>query len=186
MNSLADELRAEHRNFEHVLQLMYTTCRLGDIGNADACRLMTNAVLYLQEFGDGVHNEKDSALLRKLLVAEPSCQDLCRHLQELRKQLRQTEQEMLPHIEAAQAGDAEACERVKTLVEVYRGLYAAYVALEEQEALPAALAVLSGRDGREIAARFTRVSDPVFGRAALQAHETPYDALMVFHQAIAH
>lgn len=156
--------------------------KLGEVDDPAACRFMSNAIRYLREFGDGVHNERDAVLLRRLQAADPAMRDTCRHLEELRKRLRESESEMQRCIAGVRFGDAELCRRVKLLVAEYCCTYGTHFALEEQEVLPMALDFLAERDWREASEPYANAVDSVFGPEALKRYPTPYDGIMAFQR----
>ena len=185
MYALADTLRAEHRNFIHVLQLMYAHTKLGEVNDPASCRFMLNAVLYMQEFGDGVHHEKDSILLGRIQALDPSTWGLCLRLRNLRNWLRESEVEMQRCIASAGTGDGDLNGTVKSQVEEYCSSYSAYIGLDEQEALPAALDCLTETDWRAICKLFNQPVDPVFGLEAQRRYRTPYDGIMAYNDGMA-
>lgn len=185
MNTVAEELLAEHRNFEHVLLLMDAHTKLGDAGDPAACQFMMNALTYLLDFKGGIHNEKDRMLMERLLAADPALQPVCERLAELGKLLHETKLELQRCVAGLHAGNTALCSRVKTLIEEYRNFYTPYVELEEKEIIPAALTHLRERDWWDIHERFAQIVDPVFG-GRFKPDETPYDRLMALGAGTAH
>ncbi|HSN17545.1 MAG TPA: hemerythrin domain-containing protein [Gammaproteobacteria bacterium] len=180
MTTVIEQSRAEHRNFQAILHLICLHVKMSEPTDASACRFLANAVLYMQEYGDGIHHERDRLLLSKLVAADPSMVTTFQRLQALRQELRHTEIELQRLVARAKGGDEDACEQLRGLVGQYRENYMAYITLEEHVVFPAAQAVFRVQDWKELSERFVHVRDPIFDHASLMEFSSPYDAIMAF------
>jgi hemerythrin-like domain-containing protein len=175
IQSLCDE----HRNIERVLLLIrfQAECLQGT-HDLQGFELLTNAIGYLHNYPGVTHHPCEEIMLARLPSLHPASTRICDQVKQQHKTFANQESAMLQLIRKAQAGDTDACTRLKQIGIEYCKEQAEHITSEESELFPLAGEYLSDKDWEDISERSKSVIDPVFGQGALQHYESLYDYLM--------
>ncbi|MDE2092192.1 MAG: hemerythrin domain-containing protein [Gammaproteobacteria bacterium] len=180
-SDVVQSLCDEHRNIERVLLLIrFQAEMLQGVHDLQGFELLTNALGYMHNYPGVTHHPCEEIMLARLPVIHPAAAAMCQQVAAQHKAFANQESAMLRLIREAQAGDPEACARLKETGTGYCTEQAKHITTEELELFPLALKYLSEKDWQEIASRSKAIIDPVFGKGILQHYQSLYDYLMSY------
>jgi hemerythrin-like domain-containing protein len=175
IQSLCDE----HRNIERVLLLIrFQAETLQGVQDLQGFELLTNAIGYMHNYPGVTHHPCEEIMLARLPALHLASARICNLVKEQHKTFANQESAMLQLIRKAQAGDIDACTRLKEIGIDYCKEQAKHITSEESELFLLAGEYLPDKDWQEIAERSKSVIDPVFGQGVLQHYQSLYDYLM--------
>lgn len=169
----------EHRNMERVLTLISLQISfLTGTRDLRGFTLLSNAISYMHNYPGMSHHPAEELILTKLGVLCPSKAGVCDAVTDQHISFSQNETTMLRHIREAQAGDATACESLKSIGSLYCTEHWDHFFTEENEIFPEALEFLAEDDWCNITAKYMTVADPIFREGGLRYYQSLYDYLM--------
>jgi hemerythrin-like domain-containing protein len=142
-------------------------------GRSPDYELMQNIMFYMTHYSDVFHHPKEDLVFAKIREREQSVAGTVDELAAQHARLHQAGQELVRQLDDIVNGTISSREAVEAVAREYVGTLRTHMRIEEDEILPLADQLLTGRDWKAIHAAIEHIEDPLFGKHP----ETRYVAL---------
>ncbi len=162
MTDLVAIWRAEHLNFDRLLDLLEKQVAAFHVGGQPDYDLMRDVVYYLRHYADQVHHPQEDAVFARLLERDPAMRPQIDRLLQEHRVIVAAGETLLKHLDEVVAEALVPRSIVETAAATYLVFYRQHLAAEDNEVIPRAAQLLRPRDWAAVAAVPTR-PDPLFG-----------------------
>jgi hemerythrin-like domain-containing protein len=174
-----ERLYAEHRYLSALLRVLEDKTGARARLKTGDYYLLRDIVGYVHDYPDHVHHPTEDLLFEQVLRKDPAQHQIVERLRRDHQQIQAETRQLLTRLDALI--DRPNATRARVLWDACRSLarhQRAHMQLENREAFPAAIAVLSHADWQKIETRFLTAEDPLFGDVVSSRHRLLYEYLL--------
>ena len=155
---------AEHVNFAKLLNVLDGQLMLFHGGKSPDYELMLNIMFYMTHYSDVLHHPKEDLVFAKIREREKGVAATVDELAAQHARMHKAGQELVRQLDDIVNGTISSREAVEAVAREYVGTLRSHMRIEEEEILPLADQLLTGRDWKAIHAAIEHFEDPLFGK----------------------
>ena len=176
--SVIDALRREHTNMRSVMALIRSQLDVLERGKTANFVLLANALYYMRRFPDVIHHPKEDFIFGRLAEIDPAMQKEMESIRSQHHEIYELEDQLIELALNVPLPGTRARSRLVEIGYHYLQLQRDHSMREEQLLFPWADELLKPKDWAEVARRFKKIDDPLFGSHKGERYELLYEHLM--------
>lgn len=178
MNTVTERIKQDHRNTEHLLNLIEHEAAQMEKGDYANVPLLADIMHYFVNYPDLYHHPLEDQLFAVMKKKAPSSAVRVDQIYSEHVQMSEAAESLLERTTELQGNAVTPRGKVVKEFRDYINVYRAHIQREEQELLPGALKALDAGDWEALEKQFATNSDPLFGQILQRQYQSLYKVIM--------
>lgn len=158
--------RAEHVNFDKLLDLLERQLDVFHKGDVPNYELMLDIMFYMTHYPDLIHHPKEDLAFARIEEHRGGIREAVEELTKQHLLLKESGEQLVVDLDGIVNGSIVSRERVEGPGRTYLTNFRRHMDIEERELFPMAAKLLRAQDWTDIDATIKPLEDPIFGKSA--------------------